>query len=325
MRPGLTRNTAGLLIALLCAIWGSTWIVIQRGLRDLPPFTSAGCRFLVAAVVMAIATPFVRRREGGANPPTWLALVVGLLSFGASYALVYWSETRLPSGLSSVLWSIFPLLIALASHFFLPDGRLSARKWLGFAAGFVGVALLFATDIRDAGPASVPAALWLCLSPVCAAIGTIAVKRHGAGTSSVVLNRNALAIGAVVLCAAAWLFERDARATWTPAAIASVVYLALVGTALTFGLYFWLLRHMPAHKLSLISYVTPAIALLVGTVIGEEPFTLFTCLGSASILTGVWLVVRAPPPADVAGVAGVAGVARKGVIVGTGSTESEQK
>lgn len=304
--PG--KTTAGLLIALLCLIWGSTWIVIQRGLHDLPPFTSAGARFVIAAGAMAIATPWVRRREGGAQPPLWLACVVGIFTFGMSYALVYWSETRLASGLSSVLWSIFPLLIAIAGHFMLPDGRLSARKWLGFAAGFVGVALLFATDIRASGASSIPAALWLCLSPLCSAVGTIAVKRHGAGTSSIVLNRNALCIGAALLCAAAWLFERDVRADWTPAAIASVVYLALVGTALTFGLYFWLLRHLPAHQLSLISYVTPAIALIIGTFVGQEPFTIFTFLGSASILAGVWLVVRTPS-SDAS--------TRKGAIVGT--------
>jgi len=102
----------------------------------------------------------------------------------------------------------------------------------------------------------------------------------------------------VLLLAAALLFERDAPARWTPAAIGSVLYLALAGTALTFGLYFWLLRHTAASRLSLIAYATPAIALAVGNLAGGEPIRATTLAGSALILCGVACVVRrAPRPA----------------------------
>jgi drug/metabolite transporter (DMT)-like permease len=289
-RPALPIGN--LHIALLCLIWGSTWIIIRRGLTDLPPFTSAGARFVLAAAAMTAAAHALHAREGGKRPTLRLSLVVGVCNFGLSYGIVYWSETRLPSGLSSVLWSIFPMLMAITGHLFLPGERLRARQWLGFSIGFVGVVFLFLTDIRNIGENAIPAALVMCQSPLSSAIGTTVLKRHGAGVSSVLLNRNAMWIGAALLCAAAAVFERGAQATWTGVAVASVIYLALVGTAVTFGLYFWLLRHMPAHKLSLISYVTPAIALLLGAFIGREPFTAFTAAGSALILAGVWLVVR---------------------------------
>lgn len=281
-----------ILVAIVCLVWGSTWIVIAGGLADLPPFTSAAARFLVAASAMTVVAHALRRREGGERPPIWLSIALGTCNFGWSYAVVYWSETRLPSALVSVLWSVFPMLVAVSGHLFLPGERLRGRQWAGFAVGFLGVALLFATDLRGLGAGAIPAALVLLTSPVVSTVGNTLLKRRGANVSSVLVNRNGMWIGAAILTALALLFERGAPARWTGPAIASVVYLALMGTVLTFTAYFWLLRRTPAHKLSLISYATPAVALLLGAFVGKEPITAFTLGGSALILLGVALVFR---------------------------------
>lgn len=285
-------------IALLCLIWGSTWVVIARGLDDTPPFTAATARFGLAALTMTVLAPFLARNEGGTRPPLWLMLAVGACNFGVSYSIVYWSEAklpsgdpRLPSGLVAVLWSVFPMLMAAAGHFFLHGDRLVARQVLGFVVGFGGVALLFATDLRALSATAVPSALVTLLSPTISMVGTALLKRYGKHASSVLLNRDAMWFGAAILGAMALWQERDARAVWTPAAIASVVYLALVGTALAFGVYFWLLRRTKASTLSLIAYVTPAIALTLGALVRGEPVTAWTLAASATILVGVALVV----------------------------------
>jgi drug/metabolite transporter (DMT)-like permease len=282
--------TIHLSIALLCVIWGSTWLVIRAGLRDLPPFTSAAVRFAVAALVMGAAAPALVPREGGARPSIALSLVTGTLNVGLSYGLVYWSETVLPSGLVSVLWSVFPMMMAVCAHRFLPGERLNGAQWLGFAVGFGGVAVLFATDLAAVGPGAVSAGLILLLSPAISAVGTSYIKLHGGGTSSVLLNRNGFAIGSGVLLLAALATERDAGARWSLAALGSVAYLALVGTVVAFGIYFWLLRYAPAYKLSLIAYVVPAIALTLGTLLGEEPLGWHTALGTGLVLAGVGAV-----------------------------------
>jgi drug/metabolite transporter (DMT)-like permease len=90
----------------------------------------------------------------------------------------------------------------------------------------------------------------------------------------------------------ALLLERDAPARWTPAAIGSIVYLALAGTVFTFGVYVWLLRHLPAYLLSLSSYLVPVLALLLGALIGGEPLTLTTFAGTLLVLGGVGLTLK---------------------------------
>jgi drug/metabolite transporter (DMT)-like permease len=278
-------------IALLCLIWGSTWLVIRVGLEDLPPLHGVAMRFTLASAVFWVAGPRLARLEGGERPPVWLVLVFGSLNFAASYGIVYWGETVIPSALASVLWAVFPMMMAVSGHFFLPGERLLPRQWLGFVLGFAGVALL-RTDLRAVAPGAVLVGAIFLLSPLVSAVGQTCVKRHGQGVSSVLLNRGALTLGAVCLWGLALSLERGAELSFSPAAVLSIVYLALVGTCVAFGLYYWVLRTTPAYKLSLIAYVTPVIALFLGWSLGDEPIGASTLVGAGCVLGGVGLVRR---------------------------------
>jgi len=291
MRPP-TQSTINLLIAILCLLWGSTWIVIREGLEDLPPFLSAGTRFCVAGVLMALVALLIGRRETGQKPPAGMWILHGSLNFAVSYGIVYCTEEILPSGLVAVLWGVYPMMMAASGHLFLPGEQLHSRQWLGFLVGFAGLLLLFVTDLTGFGAAGVPAAAILLLSPFVSVIGTTVVKKYGADVNSTLLNRNGMLLGACLLMLCSLVFEQDSEASWTWRAIFSVGYLALGGTVITFGIYFWLLRYAPAYKLSLIAYVTPAIALFLGWVVDDEPVTVYTITGSALIMAGILGVVR---------------------------------
>lgn len=288
--PG--RLLTQILVAVLCLIWGSTWLVIQGGLADLPPFTSAGVRFAIAFAVMCVIAPRLARVEGGDRPPTRLWVVVGVCNFGISYGVVYTTETVLPSGLVSVLWAVFPLMMAVSGHHLLGE-RLRVVHWLGFLIGFVGVAMLFVTDLGTFGPGAIPAALLLFLSPAVSVVGQTCIKLWGTGSSSVLLNRNAMGLGAALLLFTALLFERDAPVRWTAAAIGSITYLALVGTCTAFTLYYWLLRYGRATRLSVITFITPVVALWLGWAFGGEAVTWTTVIGAGLVIFGIALVVKA--------------------------------
>lgn len=277
---------------LLCLVWGSTWLVIKQGLQDLPVFSSAAIRFTVAAAVFAGLAPRLHRAEGGERPsvPLWLAM--GVFNFGLSYGIVYWGEQVLPSGLASVLWAVFPILTAVSGHFFLPGERLAGRQWLGFLVGLGGVGVLFATDLRSFGPESVFVGAVFLLSPLSATIGQTIVKRGAEKVSATLLNRNGMAVGAVMLWVPALALEDPFGIVWTTRGVLSVAYLSVVGTVLTFGLYYWLLRFAPSNRMSLIAYVSPAIALWLGAGVGDEPVGLTTLGGSGLILAGIWLAMR---------------------------------
>ena len=279
-----------LFLAVLTAlVWGTSWLAIKLGLRDLPPLTGAGLRFLLAGTVMAAVASWLGRAEGGVRPSRWLVLAHGLCQFAGNYGIVYFGETLLPSGLVSVLWSVFPLFMGLFGHFMLASERLGGRQWLGLCVAFAGIVVLFATDVRSISVRALGVGALVLLAPLSVAFSTTLIKRYGAGMSSLLLNRDAMWIGAFVLLVGGFALEHDRAIVWTPLAVGSIVYLALVGTVFTFGVYMWLLRFVPAVRLSLISFVTPVFALLLGAAVGNEPLGPTTLLGAGVVLSGVAL------------------------------------
>ena len=101
-----------------------------------------------------------------------------------------------------------------------------------------------------------------------------------------------MAVAAVVMGILALLFERDRAITWTPTAIGSLAYLSVFGSAVTFTLYYWLLRHVRAARVALIAYATPVIAVITGVVFLHEPLTSRFVLGGALVIAGVAFTAR---------------------------------
>ncbi|MBK8097894.1 MAG: EamA family transporter [Planctomycetes bacterium] len=280
-----------LLIAVLCLIWGSTWLGIRLGPQELP-LTAAGARFALAGLVMIVITPTLRRLEGAPPPPTWLWVTAAVTNFAGSYGILYVAETVVPSGVAAVLWAIFPVLMAIAGTVWLGE-TLSRRQTGGLLLSFSGIVAMFSGDL-GVGPEALPMALLLLGSPIVSAVGTVLIKKHGSKTSSIVLNRNGMVLGAVLLGGAALLREGWRPEVWTTQGVVSMAALALVGTVFAFSTYFWLLRHMPAGKLSLISYVTPVLATLLGVAVGDGKLDGATIVGTGLVIAGVCLVVRKP-------------------------------
>jgi drug/metabolite transporter (DMT)-like permease len=225
--------------------------------------------------------------------PYRLWLVHGLCSFGVSYSLVYWAEQWVPSGLAAVLFATFPLFVALLAHLALPGERLRPRAGGGLVLGFLGVALVFSEDLAAlGGPRVAFAGAVMLLAPFASAVAQVAVKRWGAASHPVPLNAGAMVLASAVVGALAALVERDRPVHFDAAGVGSVLYLALLGTAVTFTLYFWLLRHMSATGLSLIAYFIPLVALTVGAALFDEPATMRLVGGAALVISGTALASR---------------------------------
>jgi len=291
MKPN--RILTSIVLALLILIWGTTWAAIRVSLEGLPPITGVGLRFAIAATVLLALAPAFGVRLGRSATERRLWLANSLLTFIIPYGVLYWAEQWVPSGLSAVIFATFPLLIALIAHFALPGERLTSRSVLGVLVGFAGVAVIFSEDFRAlGGPRVLTAALVLLVSPLLAAFGAVAVKRWGAGIHPISIAAVPMAITGVLMGALSRVVEADRAVTFATRPVLALLYLALVGSALPFSLYFWLLKHQSATALSLINYGTPIIAIAVGTLFFAEPVTARIVAGSALVLVGVAVAVR---------------------------------
>lgn len=278
---------------LLTIIWGTTWAVIRVGLVGIPPFTGVALRFALAAVILLTAVRARGIRLGENARERWLWLVNGLFSFSIPYGFVYWSEQWLPSGLASVLFSTMPLIVAVMAHFVLPGERLTPIACAGILLGFGGIAVIYSEDLTIfGGPKVAMAAAVIMAAPVTSAAASVAVKRWGRGIHPLSLSSVPMVITAAIMGVVAGAVERDRTVVFDAVSVGAVLYLAIVGTAVTFSLYFWLLSHIPATRISLIAYTAPVMAILVGAVLMDEQITARILLGSALVLSGVALAVH---------------------------------
>ena len=287
-----SRSLTYAALAVLILIWGTTWAVIRIGLRGLPPFTGVAMRFGIAAIVLfAVARAFGVRPDRDRRARV-LGAVNAALAFSLSYGVVYWAEQWVPSGLASVLFSTFPLMVAVLAHFVLPGERIQTASAVGILIGFVGVLLIFSEDLTAlGGQETVKASLVFLLSPAAAAVANVVVKRWGRGVRPLSLTAPPMVATAVVMGAMAVIFERGRPLSFDASSVGALLYLAIAGTAVTFFLYFWLLDRLPATRLSLITYGIPVVAVSVGTLVLGEPFTRRMFAGAALVLIGVALAV----------------------------------
>jgi len=274
--------------------------VIAIGLRGIPPFTGVALRFAIAAAALLILVRVQRVRLGRLPRERWLWLVNGTLAFSASYAVVYWAEQWVPSGLVSVLFAVYPLFVAILGHFVLPHEALTRPEALGALVGFAGVGVIFSEDLTALGGHQVAvAAAVMLLSPLVSAVATVAVKRWGAGVHPYSLSAVPMAMTAGIMGIVALGFERGRPVIWDGVSVSALLYLAIGGSAVTFSLYYWLLSHLPAKRLALIAFIIPLEAVLIGALRGE-PLTLKILAGSALVIGGVFLAVhrfgRPAPP-----------------------------
>jgi drug/metabolite transporter (DMT)-like permease len=287
-----TRFVRGAAFALLCAIWGSTWLAIRIGLQGAPAFLSASLRFVVASLAL-VALAFAFRSKWPQNRTEWtLVLFVGLVLFTADYGLIYWGENNgVESGLSAILFATLPLQTALVANAWLTEERLTLQKLLGIALGFVGVIVIFRSQIATAGLDKAIPMLAIVLASSCAAVATVAVKRWGHGTDPVTFNGLAMGVGALCLAAISLVVGETWKVPSWPEGIGAILYLALAGSVVTFVTYLWLLKEAEATSLSFVALITPIVAILLGAELGNETFGLIDLAGTAVVLLGIYVAI----------------------------------
>lgn len=279
-----------LLYALVCLIWGSTWLAIKVGLVGVPPFLGAGLRFTIAAAIVGVVLAARRRPIRLTRDDTICILSLGLLVFWFNYAAVYWAEMRISSGLTAVLFSTMPLTTALLSRFWMRAETLSGRKLAGILIGVAGTALLFWPDER-LGPQQMVGMLAALGGSVCSSINLVMMKRHGANSDPFVLNFLGMGLGAACLLAMSAALERSSGVVWSRSNAVALLYLAVVGSVIAFSLYYRLIKSMDATVVSLSALIIPIIALVLGHVFLDETITPIAIAGIVTILAGVAVAI----------------------------------
>ena len=281
---------AAALYALICLIWGSTWLAIKVGLVGVPPFLGAGLRFLLSTLAVGLVLAARRSRFRLTRDDKICVLSLGLLVFWLDYAAVYWAETRISSGLTAILFSTMPLMTSLLSVYWTRSETLSGRKVAGILVGVAGTALLF----WPREPLGLQQALGMLAAlggSLCAAINLVTMKKYGRRGDTFVLNFFGMALGAACLLAMSAAFEGWSAVVWSPSNVSALLYLSLVGSVIAFSIYYYLIKKMDATVVSLTTLIIPIVALALGRAFLHETVTPTALAGIATILAGVAIAI----------------------------------
>jgi drug/metabolite transporter (DMT)-like permease len=284
----------GLLVALV-ALWGSSFLLVRISLDAFTPVAITAGRLLIGAGVLVLLLVFVRRAPPWA-PHVWLYFgAMAVIGNTLPFFLIAWGQREIPSGLAGILMAVMPLVTLILAHFLAAGERLTGRSLAGFLLGFLGVVVLTGPEARAAlvgQQAALTAQLAVLGAAVCYGVATIIAHRgpdlHPIVSSGAVLSIAGIVGGGFLL--AAGLRDGEAAATHEMVGFAPAMALLALGalsTGLATVVYFSLVARAGATFLSMINYLIPVWAVILGALaLGERlPARAFAALGL--ILAGI--------------------------------------
>lgn len=283
---------------LVALIWGSTWLVIKDQIGSVPPSWSVTWRFIVAACSMAIVAMFRRETLRVSNTTLKVAALLGLLQFVMNFQFVYRAEHHLTSGIVAVVFGLLVVPNSLMAWFFLKQPV--TRAFLGGSAvAGAGIVLLLLHEYRMAPPeGQVLVGIGLTTAALFSAssANVLQASPMARGVPMIPMLAWALLFGAILDAAFAWIVEGPPQFDFRPGYIFGVFYLGLIGSVLTFPLYFRLLQRLGAGRGAYNGVLVPVIAMLLSTVFEGYRWSVLALAGSALAMLGLVLALRARSP-----------------------------
>lgn len=286
-----------LAFAIIYFVWGSTFLAIRIGVREVPPFLLAAMRFLVAGLIL-----FGWAAARGMSRPTarqWLSMVLlGAAMFTLDYGLLFWAEQRVPSGLAAVILATIPIFMVLAEIIFLRTQRLTVRLVGGLLIGLGGVVALMSHSLNLGGPAINRAGgAALIVAAISWSVASAFMRKLPLPESKVMSSGAQMLTGGVLLTLVALgLGEFHDFHPWIVSSRAwfSLLYLIVAGSIIAFTAYVWLIHHESPTRVGTYAYVNPVVAVLLGYFLEGEPLGLRTVLGTLFVLISAVVITTTP-------------------------------
>jgi drug/metabolite transporter (DMT)-like permease len=262
-----------LAFAIIYFVWGSTFLAIRIGVREVPPFLLAAMRFLVAGLILYFW--MIAQGERSPSARQWTsASILAILIFVLDYGLLFWAEQCVPSGVAAVMMATIPVFMALSEIIFLRTQRLTVRLTLALLIGMGGVAVLMSPSLNLGGaPIDRVGAVALIVAAIAWSVSSALTRKLPLPSSKVMSSGAQMLAGGVFLAlTAAALGEFRNFHPWTVSrgAWLALLYLIVPGSIIAFTAYVWLIHRESPTKVGTYAYVNPVVAVLLGYFVGGE-------------------------------------------------------
>jgi drug/metabolite transporter (DMT)-like permease len=277
---------------VVCILWGTTYLGIHVALETLPVALLAGLRWLAAGAILAAVLPFIGQKLPALRMWPSIALI-GFLMAVVGNGGVVWAQQHVASGLAAVVVAMVPFWSVIVEAF-LPDGeRVTRRTITGLALGFLGIVVLVWPELTFGGSSGIMF-VWgvLALQVACAgwALGTSYLKRNPTNGSPLGSLAVQMLMSGLMLIAIGTVTGEWATLHFSSRSLAAMVYLVLFGSLAGYTAYLYALKNLPVSTVSLYAYVNPVIAVFLGAVVLNEPFTTRFAIASLLVFGGIAVV-----------------------------------
>lgn len=266
-------------------IWSTTPLAIKWSGEDVGFLFGLTSRMVIGLVCILLMLAVLRRRVIW-NKSSWPTFLVAGTQVYLAMMLTYWAAQSLPSGWISVIFGLTPIVTAFLARLWLANHRLTMGELSGACLGFVGLLLIFADSLQLSSTA-VWAVGAMLMAVFTHSAGAVLVKRLQAGVDGMAITAGGLIVSTPLFLLSWWMGDGELPATLSSQNSGSIVYLGILGSAIGFSMYFYLLKHISVRAVALITLLTPVIALWLGQSLNGETITSHTFLGTAVILSGL--------------------------------------
>jgi len=290
---------AYLALAAICIIWGTTYTAIKLALRDFPPYLLVGIRQVAAGLLLLGWAWWRGQTKALAALPAeergrylWRQTLTGLCTITGGNGLITWGMQEVSSGLAAVIGSLTPVVVVLINLAWRGSERVNGLMVAGVLLGFGGLGLIFhhgwADFLRPEYRWGIAACFGSCFTW---SLGTVMAKQWNDARVSAVLHAGLqVTVGGLGGLVSSAFFDPHHAISHTVEGWLSLVYLALIGSALAFSLYMFALQHLSAAVSSLYTYINPIVAILLGWAFLGEVLSALEATGMLVAIVGVWLV-----------------------------------
>jgi drug/metabolite transporter (DMT)-like permease len=285
-------NSIGLPILALCWVsffWGTTWLASKEGVKHMPALQLAGIRQLIGGSLYVAY--FLYKKTPWPKGKQWKTIIIlSILNFVFSNGLSTWGVKYISSGLGSIIGAIFPLWIVLITVF--RGEKIARLSVLGLFVSFAGVCVIFYDHLSDFLKPDFRFGIFLSLfSTFTWAFGTLYTRKKAASFNPYFSLGLQMLISSLLLLAFTGatgtginIADIPANSWW------AIGYLTIIGSVLTFIAFIYALQNLPAHISSVYAYINPIVAVLLGSIIFDEPLTVAIAIGGAVTLCGLYMV-----------------------------------
>jgi drug/metabolite transporter (DMT)-like permease len=280
-------------LAVICLLWGTTFLAIRIGVMDIPPFLFAAMRMGIAGVLLISFMIFVAKVQLPSKEVIFGHALAGFAMFTLGNGLITLAEVHISSGVTAIICSMIPIWVTLINLGTSEDERPTFPVFLGLAIGLSGIVLMFGENL---GEFSNPNYLWSLVLIFVAnmgwSFGSVWVKRKSANSNTNTYMNAGLQMffGGVFLFLASFVFDDYSTLNWTSASVWSLIYLIVFGSLIAYACFTYAVKKLPITIVSLYAYINPIVAVLLGTLILGEKFNLRIAVAMLITVAGIYIV-----------------------------------